>query len=924
MITMSRPLSSAQARLYHKEEFKNAKENYYTQGEEIRGEWHGRLAREWGLTGEVEEQAFARLAEGHHPFTDEALVRHQQSHRSTNARGEEITTMGHRAGWDATFSAPKSVSITALVGGDERVREAHRESVKVALEEVEQYVQARLGGNHPAETTGRWVAAAFEHDSARPVNEYAAPQLHTHVVFFNLTQTDDGDIRPLQPREIYRTQALGTAIYRTELASRLQELGYEIDRGSSGQPEIRGYTQEYLAASSPRSHQIQEHLAERGLDGAAAAQIAAHHTREPKLDISHEEMQARHLELARQYGHQPEQVMAAAHERQAHAIEYEQTRQIGPAGAVSFAMERNLEREAVVDERALLRDALVRGMGDVTLQEARMTLEARLEAGDLVRVAQTRDQPGRAFTSSDMLDLERNTIARMQVGQGRYEALGPMDTAERLARDHSHLSESQRAAVHQILASRDQTMGLDGVAGAGKTTTLAAVRDLAEAQGYEVSGLAPTSRAAQLLADAGIPSVTLQRYVAHANEVSDGQQHLYVLDEASLASTRQMHALLSGLSPDDRALLVGDVRQHYAVEAGRPYEQLQAAGMDTAHLTEIVRQQDPALRVVVEQLSQGHIREAMQTLDDQGRIHQLADRHERLSAMAQDYVRHQESTLVVSPDHQARHDLNVLIHRERQAAGQVAHIDEHVRVLTPRQDLTGADRQWAMRYEPGDVLRYTVGSRTVGLAAGEYARVAQVDAERNQLTVAHDSGQTVTYDPRRLQGVTVYREAERALAVGVRVQITAPDRAQHLANRELGTIQRLDRGDEHGALHVRLDSGRSVAFALDRPLHLDLGYAVTSHSSQGQTAERVLVHVDAERASQALVNRQFAYVALSRSRSDVQIYTNDRIQLPDALGREHAHASALEHSMGSGRPGSETPSARTPKQSIAHGIGYSR
>lgn len=155
MITMSRPLSSAQACLYHKEEFRNAKENYYSQGEEIRGEWHGQLARAWGLIGEVQEQAFPRLAEGHHPATDEALVRHQHSHRSTNARGEEITTMGHRAGWDATFSAPKSVSITALVGGDERVREAHRASVKVALDEVEQYVQARLGGNHPAETTGR-------------------------------------------------------------------------------------------------------------------------------------------------------------------------------------------------------------------------------------------------------------------------------------------------------------------------------------------------------------------------------------------------------------------------------------------------------------------------------------------------------------------------------------------------------------------------------------------------------------------------------------------------------------------------------------------------------------------------------------------------------------------------------------------------
>ena len=170
--------------------------------------------------------------------------------------------MAHRAGWDATFSAPKSVSLTALVGGDDRVREAHRASVAVALDETERYVQARIGGNHPAETTGKWVAARFEHDSARPVDGYAAPQLHTHVVFFNVTERSTGETRALQPRELYKTQQYATAVYRSELAARLTALGYEIERGASGQPEIRGYTPAYLEASSPRRQQIQDHLDE--------------------------------------------------------------------------------------------------------------------------------------------------------------------------------------------------------------------------------------------------------------------------------------------------------------------------------------------------------------------------------------------------------------------------------------------------------------------------------------------------------------------------------------------------------------------------------------------------------------------------------------------------------------------------------------
>ena len=103
------------------------------------------------LRGEVGEEYFLRLSEGQHPMTGEQLVRHQAAREYVNRHGEKVSPMEHRAGWDATFSAPKSVSLIALVGGDERVREAHRESVSIALDELERYTQARIGGNLPAE-----------------------------------------------------------------------------------------------------------------------------------------------------------------------------------------------------------------------------------------------------------------------------------------------------------------------------------------------------------------------------------------------------------------------------------------------------------------------------------------------------------------------------------------------------------------------------------------------------------------------------------------------------------------------------------------------------------------------------------------------------------------------------------------------------
>src|SRR5713226_5180469 len=315
MLTISNPLSASQAQAYHAEEFGNARENYYTQGDHIRGEWHGRLAEQWGLRGNVSEEHFRRLSEGQHPITGEQLVRHKAAREYVNDHGQKMRTMEHRAGWDATFSAPKSVSLTALVGGDDRIREAHQQSVAVALDELERYVQARIGGNLPAETTGKWVAAKFEHDSARPVNSYAAPQLHTHVVFFNLTETDDGEAHALQPRELYKTQQYATAVYRSELAHRLKELGYEIERRESSQPEIKGYSGEYLAASSPRRQQIQEYLAKENQRGAGAAQIAAHQTRQEKLELSHEEMRDRHKAMAAQFGDQPERIVEVGREQ---------------------------------------------------------------------------------------------------------------------------------------------------------------------------------------------------------------------------------------------------------------------------------------------------------------------------------------------------------------------------------------------------------------------------------------------------------------------------------------------------------------------------------------------------------------------------------------------------------------------------------
>ncbi|MGH9731662.1 MAG: AAA family ATPase, partial [Candidatus Acidiferrales bacterium] len=661
---------------------------------------------------------------------------------------------------------------------------------------------------------------------------------------------------------------------------RLKELEYEVERGKSGQPEIKGYSEEYLAASSPRRKQIEEHLAKENQRGADAAQIAAHKTRQPKLALSREEVLERHQNMAQALGNQPEHVVEAASDR-AQRIE-RGTPDVTAQTAMTFSKERNLEREAVVDERELLRDALKRSMGDATLSKLKAEFAKRTEAGEFIEIEKKMGAPHRVFTTQEMVDYERNTIQVMREGQNKHSAIVSADARREIDKDHSHLSESQRRAVEQILSSRDQVTALEGVAGSGKTTSLAAIREATEREGYGVEGFAPTSRAAQKLQEAGIKSSTLQRHLLRNDEQHGEQKRLYVLDESSLASTKQMNEFLHRLKQNDRVLLVGDTRQHQAVEAGTPYQQLQEAGIQTARLDEIVRQKDLALKEVVEHLSQGQVREAIEKLEVQGRVHEIVDRDERLREIAREYVRQPQGTLVVSPDNQSRVEINQMIHREMQTRGHVDHREHSLKVLVARQEITGADRQWAAQYEPGDVVRYTKGSKTLGIEAGEYARVERVNQKENVLTVKRENGEQVSYDPRRLQGVTLYRETERSFAKGDRVQFTAPNREQHIANRDPGTIEKID---ARGNLRIHLDSGRPVTFNIRENRHIDHGYAVTSHSSQGQTADRVLVHVDTEKTAEKLVNRRLAYVAVSRARYGAQLYTDDKEHLTEQLSR---------------------------------------
>ncbi len=884
MLSISAALSTEKTQHYYRDQYTAPNARYFSQDHQLKGAWHGKLATEMGLQGAVNDRHFERLAAGKDPHTGEQIIKHRDTYLTRT--GKESV---HRAAWDLTFNAPKSVSLIAI--DDPRVRLAHREAVQKALDAMEGYAQARGGGNRPSITTAKWAVATFEHDTARPVDGYPAPHLHTHAVMFNMTH-DGTKYRSIQTRELFVIQRYGTAIYQAELALSLNKLGYERTPGTNGAPDIKGFTREYLDSESLRAKQIEDRLKELGLTGRRANEIIAHQDREKKLQLTLEETVALHKAHSAAYGNQAEAILRAARERG----QIREPAPITPHQAVTHAIASLSEREAVFDHWEVATEALRCAQGHVNndqIQRAiasRRQLEQEYNPGrtkDLIEAPHIREHaPGYRYTTPQMLHLEATIIGTIKSGQGTFQALAPTLTKQKVrdyrTPDGYRLNNNQMHAAWGALTSHDQLIGVQGAAGAGKSSMLRFVKEQAMGTGYEVRGMAPTSGASEVLADLGIKASTLQRHLIEDHNHTG--KRLYFVDEASLMGTKQLYQFLATMKPQDRVLLVGDTRQHQSIEAGRIFAAAQDAGMHTFNLNKIERQREnPEYLAVAKELSQGNIETAMQMLDQQGRITEVAHRAKRFDAIAQSYADDPRHSLIVSPDNRSRSEINQAVRAELRSRGLLEQQEITSPILNARQSLTASQRKMATSYEIGDVIKYTRPVAQLGFQKNEYATV--IDRDYNSITVERSDGTFVTYTPRKLgsKNIQVFTRDERSYAAGDRIQFTSPLRHKGISNRELGTIQEI----ENDSFLVKLDrSNKTVRISGTDRYHVDHGYVMTSYSSQGKTVDRVLVQIDTgDSRTRSLTDTMMAYVAMTRGKRDLEVYTDSKADLTNTLSR---------------------------------------
>jgi conjugative relaxase-like TrwC/TraI family protein len=811
-------------------------EEYYTGAKEAPGQWIGSAASRLGLAGEVDAVELGRVLEHVDPKTG--------TYRLTGSRSVPVV-----AGFDATFNAPKSVSLLFALGDPEvsnEVRNAHEASQAAALRVLERAAcRVRRGrGGHTVLDGGGFVAAAFRHRTSRAGD----PHLHTHVLIANLAHAPSDDRwTALDARPMYSWLSPVGYLYEAQLRWELTcRLGVEWRPVHNGIADVAGIDRDVLREFSTRRREIEAHLAERGQHGARAAQVATYATRAPKdTAVDAEGLLPRWWARAHELGFNARALSNVLDRSSVISPPVPDTPEAeelyrwlaSPAGltkrastfgereiikAICNALPHGGRIEAVLD----LVDGFVRSAHVLAVTEDRAAATIRLSDGAVV-AARTAEQ---RWTTPEMLETEMAVIAsgidRRATGCGVAHAAA----VEAAIATRGSLSGEQSEMVRTICSSGGGIDIVEGVAGSGKTFALAAAREAWEASGHRVIGCALAARAAQQLRDdAGIPASTIDRVLRDLSRCQFAPRTVVIVDEAAMVGTRKLAQLLGhAQTADAKVVLVGDPCQLPEIDAGGAFRGLRSR-LGASILAENRRQSHDWERDSLNDLRSGRVDQALDAYEAHGRVHPARTDAEAKDELVQDWmIAHGRGQVVVM------------------VAARLADVD----------DLNGRAR------------RLLQDQGQLGL---------------DELCVGRHS----------------FSEGDQVLAL-------RNDYRLGLLNGTRGVIERIDHTHQHLILITEDRHRREVPFEYLAAGHLTHGYATTIHKAQGATVDRCLILADDS------ASREHAYTALSRGRHGNDLYTtaqdpraddrHTREQRPDppqglrsALSRSGAKHLALDH-----------------------------
>jgi conjugative relaxase-like TrwC/TraI family protein len=897
-------------------------DNYYLEKGEAAAQFYGQGAEKLGLTGQsVTNENVTALLKGELPDGS-------QVGKSDN----------HRPGWDATFSAPKSVSIQALVAGDERIQAEHDQSVKTALDHYENHIttRQRVDGKIEKQITCSLVAATFQHQTSRNLD----PQLHTHAVVMNITQGQNGEWRSVSSESLYRMQRELDQVYKTELEVRLNQLGYRTEKTEQGF-ELKSVPESVSTAFSTRSTQVEAELAKYNLtrqdSTAEQRQTATLKTRQAKpTEQNREVLQCGWQQQAKDIGWQPE---PRPNHRDAQSLAQSQQ---ALSKRVFHTIAVLTEKDAVISEGAIYRHLNGTDQTAVSKQQLADTLKQLKSEGKLhsreissfdrhtrlnvtqpaIVTEQGRQQEKQMLSTAERMNHSQTpgwlgkvspSLEKLALSSGYFKggaitsskaAAKQVDVKIALAAQKGHIwTVEQRQAAIGILSHRGNLSQLQGYAGTAKTSSvLASIRDIAKREGYTVVAIAPSHAASQQLQKDihANQALTTSGYIAkmqsgQLQKELNSNKVLVIHDEAGLASTQQMKELLVQAEKNGHRLLnSGDRYQKASIGAGSAFGQLMDHKVSTFELTTIFRQKNVNLKQAIEHSlpSDHNVKAAMQLLSEKGLIKQIKFPQERIQALASNYTRltlqQRQNTLVIDPTRKGVDALNTTIREQLQAKGELPDNQFTVKTLHT-QDISKADLEKGAVgsvFKEGQVI--TLNSQSLknqdkNMIKGTQWQITALNRDSNTLTVQsmQQTGLEKTLAGTELikTHASVSELRDMSICIGDEVRFTAGDQLKGFLTNESATVKEIN--EQTGEINLTKANGDKVSLDGKQALNLDYNYAQTTFASQGQTAERVLYH--AQSTSTNLMNQRDFYVGLSRATTEITVVTDSKRDLSDLI-----------------------------------------
>lgn len=823
---------------------KQGDEIYYQKNPEEIGIWKGELAAALGLEvgSEIDPEHFKRLLNQIHPSQDVALVE----------RAQEV------AGLDFTFSAPKSVSILIETHPDLVIREELQNAHNRAVERARVLIESQYSGYQTREPdgsrgykhSGKMLSASFNHST----NRNHEPDTHTHLFILNNIQDKTGKWRSLDARELFKNEYFFGIAYRSELASELENLNYDLritDR-AQGFFELSAVSEEQIRASSTRAQEIEAERERMQLEKGSELTKEEHEfaktsTRSAKKKVDRDEVRVQNIEFASKF--------------ETNSLKKSEALipQITALEALQIAANAISEKEAVFKKEDLYRSALKIGLGSgVTLGAVE---SATLENDNLIFL-----QNGK-MTTREISEIESSILRDIEARRGQYKSVLETETALKSIDEASQkreietgfkLTDGQRSSGFAMLTSRDSIMILQGDAGAGKTTLLAEVNRLAVEQGRAIFGAAYTgSAAAEIEAASGINSQTLHALLLKKEEIPENS--MIIVDEASMLGSRQFRELQEYAAiSHSQIILIGDEKQLKGLSGGDLFSRLQNMPnkCQTAVMSESVRAQTSELKELYQLIKDRNFVASFEKMESRNEIVEAS----KEAAIKEIVEKYDDKTLVIADLNSDRMALNYAIREHLGFMG-----GEQIEIT---QNLTssGVSRHFAQSYEVG--YKVSAEKAFAGMKAGSGGVIIEIDNAQNRLTIETADGKEKIIDLYKFGSkLTVTRQADRQFNVGEKVVFGKNNTKElNVRNGQSGMIQSIN----GSFIKIKHDDGKLREVDIDKYNYLDYGYARTVMASQGQSHSKVLGLLDPKVASS-----NSYYVAITRAMHSVKIWTND-------------------------------------------------